>query len=45
MIDEKTPDLLPWTTPRLESLGTMEDVQSEAGGDFDMDGFPELPAS
>ena len=38
MDDDTVPSLLPWTTPRLEMLGTMDDVRNgNPGGDVDDD--------
>lgn len=45
MNDERPPALLPWTTPRLDPLGTMDDVRNDSGGDVDTDGAPANPIS
>lgn len=45
MTDTQPAELLPWITPRLELLGTMDDVQNDASGDVDVEAFPEDMAS
>ena len=46
MNDEEIRELLPWVTPRLDHLGSIDDVHSGGGqGDVDGDYEPAITAS